>query len=315
MSLISNAISHRSLGSRVGPRVGFGLAAGLLAMLASCTGAPTSTSDRAAAPTERSQPSAATRLAAVVADPRRDEDRARDVYRHPQETLTFFGLEPNMVVADVLPGGGWYTRLLLPYVGEDGGYLGINYGMNTAERQYGDRFDDERRARHAGFPERFVEEARADGPEGANVIGAYLFDGVPSELDGTVDMVIFARALHHLNRTSTIHGSLTRTYEILKPGGVVGVVQHRTSADATDEYAMGNKGYLRQADVIAAFEAVGFIFEEASEINANPNDTADWANGVWTLPPRLALGLLNRDEYVAIGESDRMTLRFRKPAA
>jgi len=300
--------------SRRAPR-SLGLIVGALVLLASCNAATTSSSERGAASSGRSQPSAAEQLATVVADPRRDEDRARDVFRHPQETLTFFGLEPDMVVADVLPGGGWYTRLLLPYVGEEGGYVGINYGVTTAERQYGDRFDEARRTRHMAFPLRFMEEARADGPQGANVIGAYLFDAVPSELDGALDMVLFARAMHHLNRTSTIHGTLERTFELLKPGGVVGVVQHRTSPDATDEYAVGNKGYMRQADVVAVFEAAGFIFEEASEINANPNDPANWPNGVWTLPPRLALGLLNRDEYEAIGESDRMTLRFRKPEA
>lgn len=282
------------------------------ALVAGCT-SPPPPSGEGASGRAAARPTAEERLAAVIADPRRDGDRARDVYRHPAETLAFFGVEPDMVVADVLPGGGWYTRVLLPYVGEDGGYIGVAYGMTTAERQYGDRFTDERRVATAAFPETFVEEARGDGPEGANVMGAYLFDAIPSELDGSVDFVLFARALHHLKRTSTLNAAVLRTYEILKPGGVVGVVQHRAKPDASDEYASGNKGYVREADIIAAFEAAGFVFEEASEINANPNDPADWPNGVWTLPPRLALGLLNRDDYVAIGESDRMTLRFRKP--
>src|SRR5690606_3280503 len=136
-------------------------------------------------------------------------------------------------------------------------------------------------------------------------VGAYAFDEIPTQLYGAVDAVLFIRALHNLQRTDTLSGALAETYALLKPGGVVGVVQHRAKPDADDQYASGAKGYLREADVVAAFEAAGFVLEARSEINANPADPANWPNGVWTLPPELTLGLLNRDRYLEIGESDR----------
>lgn len=284
----------------------------VLFALASCT--PVNAPGRSSASEQDDAgPTAAEQLATVLADPRRDGDRARDVWRHPQETLEFFGIESTMTVAEINPGEGWYTRVLAPYVGARGGYLAIEYSRQAHVQLEASRNRSAAIAALDLFLASFPAQAAASGGEGANVIGAYAFDELPAELYGTVDAVLFIRALHNLQRTGTMSGALAETYALLKPGGVVGVVQHRARLDAPDSYVTGDKGYLREADVIAAFEAAGFVLEESSEINANPADPADWPNGVWTLPPELTLGLLNEDRYRAIGESDRMTLRFRKP--
>jgi predicted methyltransferase len=287
------------------------LAAALASLTAACTPVAAPGSNE---PPADAAPSAGERLAEVLADPRRDADRARDVWRRPQETLELFGIAPGMTVAEVYPGGGWYTRILAPYLDAGGAYLAIDYSRLTYERLAAGPSLGSTETAPVDFLARFPERARGWTTEG-RVIGAAVFDEIPSDLYGTVDAVLFIRALHNLKRAGTLEGALAETYALLKPGGVIGVVQHRARPDADDRYASGEKGYLREADVIAAFEAAGFILEERSEINANPADPADWPNGVWTLPPELTLGLLNQDRYLAIGESDRMTLRFRKPAA
>lgn len=260
-----------------------------------------------------SSAAAAARLNAVLADPSRNEDRVRDVYRHPAETIEFFGLTPDMTIVEVLPGGGWYTRILAPYVGEEGALIGVDYSMLTRERLSGEDFTEELRAFYASFGESFPDMARQAAPGGVNVIGGYQFDAVPSELYGAADAVLFIRALHNMRATGTMNAAIDEAYAMLRPGGVVGVVQHRAGPGASAEYANGSRQYLRQDDVVAAFEAAGFVLEATSEINANPADPGNWPNGARTLPPTLTLGLLNRERYLAIGESDRMTLRFRKP--
>jgi predicted methyltransferase len=289
------------------------LAVVLASLAAACTPvSPPGPGERA---DESTRPTPAELLADVLADPRRDADRARDAWRHPAETLTFFGIAPGMTVAEVDPGAGWYTRILVPYLGENGLYLGVGYSRLTYDRIAAGPALGARPTAPDVFTAELPARARSYAPEGAEILGAYVFDETPSTLYGTVDAVLFVRALHNLRRTGTLEGALAETYALVKPGGVIGVVQHRARPDADDRYANGEKGYLREADVIAAFEAAGFVLEERSEINANPNDPADWPNGVWTLPPELTLGLLNRERFEAIGESDRMTLRFRKPSS
>jgi predicted methyltransferase len=287
------------------------LAAVLASLAAACT--PVSPPGPGEQPSD-ARPTAADLMAEVLADPRRDDDRPRDAWRHPAETLGFFGVAPRMTVVEVDPGGGWYTRILVPYLGEGGGYAAIEYSRLTNERMAAGPALGVRPAAPDVFITEFPARARSYGPDGAEVIGAFVFDEIPPGLYGTVDAVLFIRTLHNLRRTGTLEGALAETYALVKPGGVIGVVQHRARPDADDRYASGEKGYLREADVIAAFEAAGFVLEERSEINANPADPANWPNGVWTLPPELTLGLLNQDRYHAIGESDRMTLRFRKPS-
>ncbi|MGJ3230351.1 MAG: class I SAM-dependent methyltransferase [Oceanicaulis sp.] len=248
---------------------------------------------------------------AILADARRDGDRARDEFRNPAETLAFFEVEPNHVVAEALPGGGWYSRVILPYVSENGGYYAINYPMAVFEQLFSG-MNDETRARLAGWEESFPQQA---GEWGGEVDAAFRFGAVPAELEGTADRVLYIRALHNLARTGNLDVAASDAFALLKPGGVLGVVQHRAPADETDERASGDRGYLREADVVAAMEAAGFVLEGSSDINANPNDTAAHEPGVWALPPTNAGDSEGQDvePLQSVGESDRMTLKFRKP--
>ncbi len=250
-------------------------------------------------------------LTAVLENPRRDDDRARDIYRNPGETLTFFEVEPDHVVIEALPGGGWYSRILAPYVSAEGGYMGITYPMDVYERIFGARMDN------PGFRARFADWENAFPSQveqwGGVLNGTARFGAVPAGMEGRVDRVLYIRALHNMARFDMIDTAVNDAHALLKPGGIVGVVQHRAPADEVDDQATGSRGYLREADVIAAFEAGGFELVGKSEVNANPDDPADHRSGVWTLPPTLALGDDNREAYLAIGETDRMTLKFRKP--
>lgn len=254
-------------------------------------------------------PEGQAKLKSVLADARRDEDRARDEFRHPAEALAFFGIEPGMTVAEALPGGGWYTRVLLPYLTPDGNYIALDYQSGVWEEMYGDKWAD-KAAEVEAWPETAPAEIAKNGPAGGH-IEAYRIGETPEALDGHVDAVLFVRALHHLNRFDVVYldEAIVDSYAMLKPGGVVGVIQHRAKADASDDYASGDNGYLRQADVISAFERAGFVLADESEMNANPDDSADYEGGVWTLPPTGGGG----EDYADIGESDRMTLKFVKP--
>ena len=246
------------------------------------------------------------RLDEVLAAERRAEDSARDEFRNPEATLEFFGLQPDMTVVEALPGGGWYSRVILPYLNEEGEYFAMTYPMDVLAEIFGDRFEGERREQAAAWEETFPQRAFEWGGE---VDRAFRFGAVPAEAEGAADMVLYIRALHNMARTGRLDVAASDAFTVLAPGGAVGVVQHRAPADETDERADGSRGYLREADVIAAFEAAGFTLEESAEINANPADAADYDRGVWMLAPTLGGG----EEMAEIGESDRMTLRFRKP--
>jgi predicted methyltransferase len=254
-------------------------------------------------------------LASVLAA-RSDEDRARDVYRHPAETLAFFRVAPGMTVAEGLPGGGWYTRILAGYLGGDGTLYGVNY----PDRLYPmfsfatPEWVEERTASTGKFPE-LVASFTDNGISAAG----FTFETVPAEVNGTVDRVLLIRALHNLNRFEEEAGTRTRAlaavHAMLKDDGLVGVVQHRAPASASDAWADGNAGYLKQAAVIGMFEDAGFELVAQSEINANPLDQPAGDDVVWRLPPSLRGSQDDpetRDAMQAIGESDRMTLLFRK---
>lgn len=249
------------------------------------------------------------KMISVLADPRRDTDRERDGDRHPLETMTFFELAPTDTVVEVLPGSGWYTRILLPYLTPEGRYMGLSF----PPAMLGDDLPPERRARLADWPQNFLKDGLKDGPEGAVIAAAFHFGSVPDEVRGTADRILFMRSLHHMARTGWMDQGAADAFSLLKPGGLACVEQHRARPDAPDSYATGAKGYLKEADVIAAFERAGFELVARSEINANPKDPADHAEGVWALPPTFREGETNRAAYLAIGESDRMTLKFRKP--
>ncbi|PWE16525.1 methyltransferase [Marinicauda salina] len=256
-------------------------------------------------------------LAAVLDHERRADDMARDQFRHPRETMEFFGLEPDMTIAEALPGGGWYTRILLPWVAEDGRYVALNYQMDLWEQMYGDNWTEETAAEMAAWPDTAPGELAENGPETAAPITAFMLDDIPYAQEGEADAVLFIRALHHLNRfdPAFLEEALDETYDFLRPGGIVGVVQHRAPEDQPHEMTTGDRGYMKQTDVVAAFEAAGFELEASSELNANPADAADHEQGVWGLPPTNAGD--SEDEDVdppqSTGESDRMTLLFRKP--
>ena len=267
--------------------------------------------------TADAEPQSGADLETILADPRRDGDRARDEFRNPRETLAFFGVEPDDTVAEALPGGGWYTRVILPYVADEGRYLALNYQTEVWEQLYGDRWTEETAAEMAAWPETAPEALAEFGPETASDISAYMLDSIPESEGGQGDVVLFIRALHHLNRFGGDYMSvaLGEVYDFLKPGGVVGVVQHRAPEDMDAEMTTGSRGYMKQSDVVAAFEAAGFVLDGESELNANPEDTADHEQGVWGMAPSNGGDTEEEDVPPAqsLGESDRMTLKFRKP--
>lgn len=242
----------------------------------------------------------------VLAEDFRAEDRARDRYRHPEATLNFFRVEPTMTVAEFAPGGGWYSRVLAPLIAGQGRYLAVN--TDTSGRD----LNAEQRARADSWPQRFAANVEDWTGVPAASVTAFESDEIPEGMAGTVDRILIFRSIHGLRNGNIADSELRNLRELLADDGLVGVVQHRAPASETWARSNGTRGYLRQADVIALFRLNGFELVESSEINANPNDPANWESGVWTLPPVLALGQENRDRYVAIGESDRMTLLFRK---
>ncbi|WP_298471613.1 methyltransferase [uncultured Erythrobacter sp.] len=275
--------------------------AGVAALAACSPAAETSEETTEAAASESA-------LADVLASDLRSEDKARDEFRNPAETLAFFQVEPDHTVIEYAPGGGWYTRILAPLVVQEGQYIGVGFAPE-AGASLGEEFVERVRQGGATFSARQSESTEIP-PE---KLPFYFGNAIPEEVNGTVDRVLVFRMMHNLKRWGIADSETEALFAALKPGGMLGVVQHRAKADAADEYVDGNKGYLKQDELVALFEGKGFEFVEASEINANPNDTADYEDGVWTLPPSYAKGDEDRDTYTAIGESDRMTLLFRKP--
>jgi len=261
------------------------------------------------APPASAQGQAANALASALAHERRAEDRGRDQHRNPGETLGFFQIEPGMTVVDYMPAGGWYSRVLIPYLGPQGTYIALNPELHPKLTGYWDMY--------RGTAEKFPAQAREwVGQGGATVIGAET-DAVPEELAGTADRFLIFREVHNMRRFGWLHDTLVTARGLLKEDGLLGVVQHRAKADAPAEYTLGDKGYQREEDVIALFDTYGFELVDKSEINANPADPANWPDGVWTLPPSYRgapEGSPRRGELDQIGESDRMTLLFRKRA-
>lgn len=249
------------------------------------------------------------------------EVQARYKWRHPKETLEFFGVAPGMTVVDVLPGGdGYYSKILISYLGKEGRVIGADYSPKMW-KLFGGFADEAFLAKKTAWAADWTATAEGwrAGEDSASV-GAFAYDALPEELKGTADVVLLIRAMHHFNRFEEEGGFLTAglkdTFDILKPGGIVGVVQHRAPAGNPDKWAEGDNGYLKQSQQIAAFEAAGFEFVGSSEINANPADKPTETDIVWRLPPTLGTSRDNpelRAQMEAIGESDRMTLKFRKP--
>ena len=280
--------------------------------------APAAPATEPAAPaTEPAAPALDALSAALAAQPAAAQ--ARYVYRHPRETLEFFGIEPGMRVLEALPGGGWYSKILLPYLGEEGALVGVDYAPEMFPL-FG-FFSEERLKAKETWVEDWSAEARAWFDEPVAAIEAFQFGRMPADFEGELDAALLIRVLHNMARFESqggfLTGALAEIHRALKPGGLLGVVQHRAPDDAADDWADGSAGYLKQSFVIDAMTAAGFEFVAESDINANPKDRPTSEDIVWRLPPSLS-GSDDDPERAAamqaIGESNRMTLLFRKPA-
>jgi len=239
--------------------------------------------------------------AAINGDHRTQANMARDLYRHPAQTLGFFGIKPDMTVVEIFPGGGWYTEILAPYLKDDGTYYaagndpdsGSNYSRKSAQR----------------FKIKMMSH-----PVYTNVNITVLAPPEKTAIapPGSADAVLTFRNIHNWMKAGTADDVFRAMYTALKPGGTLGVVEHRGNPDTPQDSGAGT-GYVNQDVAIRLAEKVGFVFVASSEINANPRDTKDHPKGVWTLPPTLALKEQDKAKYLAIGESDRFTLKFIKP--
>jgi predicted methyltransferase len=253
-------------------------------------------------PPPPAQASTAALQAAVAAPTRTPANVARDRYRHPVETLAFFGVRPSDTVVELWPGGGWYTEILAPYLASGGGRL----ILATLDGQLG----DVAKLRDA-HPAVYANVSAATFP---------VFDASAARVPaGSADVVLTFRNVHNWrmgyrrdDKRDYSAQAFGEIYAMLKPGGVLGVVDHRLPESASEERER-TSGYIKTSTVRRLAEAAGFRLVASSEINANPLDTADWPDGVWTLPPALRLKDKDREKYLAIGESDRMTLKFVKP--
>lgn len=242
-------------------------------------------------------------LSGAINHPTRKEDRARDQFRHPAETLAFFHVGPEMKVGEYAPGGGWYSRLLGHYLGGEGQLVGIFANPLTASS------DPARQQRLRDAAGAFADEVANYTGLPADKFGGMTLETIPADQKGTFDRILVMRAMHNLLRSGTADTELRAMRELLKDDGLLGIEQHRAKPDAPWSYANGTKGYLRQQDVIDFMRVNGFELVGSSEINANPKDTADHKEGVWEMPPSLAT---KREDLKGLGESDRMTLLFKK---
>jgi predicted methyltransferase len=244
--------------------------------------------------------------AVLAGDWRSDATKARDKYRHPRETLAFFGVAPDLTVVEMWPGGGWYAEVLAPLLRDSGTYVGVVVDpakVDAEDKASYERSNAKLRDLFAKRPDVFGKATLVESGSKAPNFGA----------PGSADVVLTFRNVHNWVMDGNEKAMFQAMFDVLKPGGTLGVVDHRARPDQPAA-EMKSSGYLPEAYVIKLAEAAGFALEAKSEVNANPRDTKDYPDGVWTLPPRLAKGDVDRAKYLAIGESDRMTLRFRKPS-
>ena len=232
---------------------------------------------------------------------RSDKNKARDQYRHPKEMLEFFGLKPGDTLIEITPGGGWFTEILAPAMKGNGTYVAA---VAKPKKPEGEAAQDQ-----SGLKKKF-----ADDPAEYGEAKTVEFDAAAPSFGpaGSADMVVTFRNVHNWVSGGTAPQMFKAFFDVLKPGGVLGVEDHR-AAEGADVEKTKEKGYLPTDYVIKLATDAGFKLKAQSEINANPKDTKDYEKGVWTLPPTFELGDKDHDKYAAIGESDRMTLKFVKP--
>lgn len=234
---------------------------------------------------------------------REPKNTARDQYRHPKQTLEFFGLKSGMTLVEATPGGGWYAEILAPALKGSGHYIAA---ITIPKKPEGEAAQDK-----SALEKKFG----GDAAEYGEAVTVQIYPKAPNlGAPGSADMVVTFRNVHNWVMADTAPQMFKAFFDVLKPGGVLGVTDHRAAAGA-DLAKIKQSGYLPEDYVIKLATDAGFKLEAKSEINANPKDTKDYEKGVWTLPPTLELGDKDREKYVAIGESDRMTLKFVKPTA
>lgn len=299
-----------------------------LTLLAACGGATKSDTveNTAATAQETVQSTAAQSISTEMASQMLDDilaaqpeaNKARYPYRNPKATIEYFGIEPGMTVAEVLPGGGWYSKILIPYLGDEGHLVGIDYSIDMW-KEFGGFANAEFLEKKETWAETWTADAAGWQAGGDTNLSAFAFGSAPTDLHGQVDVIFLPRAIHHLHRFDKAHlpGALADMKRILKPDGIVAIVAHRAAENQPDGWANGDNGYMKQSTVIAIMEEAGFeLAGSPSEINANPKDKALAVNEdkVWRLPPTLGTSRDNPElkaELEAVGETDRMTLKFK----
>ena len=239
---------------------------------------------------------------AIAASHRSASNVERDVYRNPKATLAFFDVRPGATVVEIWPGSGWYTEILAPLLKDNGTYYAAHFPA-LEEPAFFKRARDMYEEKLAGDPDVYAEV------KVTSLLPPNFTEMAPA---GTADVVLTFRNVHNWMNNNSAEAMFKAAYTALKPGGVLGVVEHRAKPGTSVE-AMIKSGYVTEQRVKDYAAEAGFVFVAASEVNANPKDTTDHPQGVWTLPPTLRLKEVDRDKYLAIGESDRMTLKFVKP--
>jgi predicted methyltransferase len=272
---------------------GFAIVAALLALMAGCAHDASAPSTPMTSQLER-----------VIAGAHRSEaNRLRDTHRHPRETLQFFGVQPGMTVVEIWPGAGWYTEILAPLLRDRGKYYAAHFHVDEKSPRYmGPSLQ--------GFRKKLAGEPHLYDKVTITAFHAPLQPAIAPK--GSADLVLTFRNVHNWTAAKNDEASFRAFYDALKPGGVLGVVEHR-APEGTPIEQMVKTGYMTEAYVISLAQKAGFRLAGKSEVNANPMDPRDHPRGVWTLPPTFRLGDQDRERYRAIGESDRMTLKFVKP--
>jgi predicted methyltransferase len=240
---------------------------------------------------------------AMTGSHRSDKNKARDKYRHPKETLMFFGLKPEMTVVEITPGMGWYTEILGPVMRDGGNFYAAVFAVSDQSSDFQRNMDKTYRGMLAASPDLYDKVKLSVLSPGSMQVAP----------QGSADMVLTFRNVHNWAKAGNADAMFRAFYDALNPGGILGVVDLRAKPGTSFQRQI-DSGYMTEEYVIETARKAGLKLENKSEINANPRDTADYAGGVWTLPPNLRnVADADKPKYLAIGESDRMTLKFIKP--